>query len=610
MRKEPFLQRIPLSETRGAKPPEDEGTVVQPISIGPNSEGLPSEGPNPDGSMSDGPPSFHSPSLQSLSSGFRPLPRAAEPVQVGDVLKERFVLEQVLGAGGMGKVFLALDLRKQEASDRNPYVAIKVLKESLREHPSSIIALQREARKAQELSHPNIIKVYDFDRDGDRFFITMEYLTGKSLDRIIRAEGFTSMPPAEAGRIINAVGEALAFAHGNGFVHWDLKPGNIFITDSGRVKVIDFGLARAIKQPTPGDEDATAFDVGSLGAMTPAYASPEMIETQTPDPRGDIYSLACITYELLAGHHPFSRMPATHARDTRMKLVRIRGLGTAQMRALQNALEFDPAKRTRSVEVFLRDMKLGRGGAAPRFGPAARVGLAGTAVAALAVGGLWWTGWLAPAPTPEKPAGRPVESAADVAPRTPTAAPPSASTPAPTPTPTPTPTLAPPSASTTAQTTTAQTARPAAPSPVEAKPPAKLPEPERPKAVEVPRPPPPDPPVPRPAVLAPPPRPVEPPGVENVRALMGGWCSGVMKLTLAPAEWTLSLPSGSIVPMRVSRYETADGTLVVELTGTDGRRTFWEFGEFSGNNGTMVQLRARSDSDPDWREYNRPFRRC
>lgn len=127
--------------------------------------------------------------------------------------------------------------------------------------------------------------------------------------------------------------------------------------------------------------------------------------------------------------------------------------------------------------------------------------------------------------------------------------------------------------------------------------------------MEVPRPPPPDPPVPKPLV-APPPRPVEPPGVENVRALMGGWCSGVMKLTLAPAEWTLSLPSGSVVPMRVSRYETGDGTLVVELTGTDGRRTFWEFGEFSGNNGTMVQLRARSDSDPDWREYNRPFRRC
>ncbi|MFC5357817.1 serine/threonine-protein kinase [Azospirillum himalayense] len=587
MRKEPFLQRIPLSEPRGGKPPEDEGTVVQPISIGPDSEGLPSEGPNPDGSLSEGLPSLRSPSLQSTSSGIRPLPRAAEPVQVGDVLKERFVLEQVLGAGGMGKVFLALDLRKQEASDRNPYVAIKVLKESLREHPSSIIALQREARKAQELSHPNIIKVYDFDRDGDRFFITMEYLTGKSLDRIIRAEGFTSMPPAEAGRVINAVGEALAFAHGNGFVHWDLKPGNIFITDSGRVKVIDFGLARAIKQPTPGDEDATAFDVGSLGAMTPAYASPEMIETQTPDPRGDIYSLACITYELLAGHHPFSRMPATHARDTRMKLVHIRGLGKAQMRALQNALEFDAAKRTRSVEVFLRDMKLGRGGAAPRFGPAARVGLAGTVVAALAVGGLWWTGWLAPAPpapAPEKPAPRPVESAVDVAPPTPKAAPPSASTPMSTPTPTPRPAPAPP--------------------------PAKRPEPERPKAMEVPRPPPPDPPVPKPLVAPPPPRPVEPPGVEGVRALMGGWCSGVMKLTLAPAEWTLSLPSGSIVPMRVGRYETADGTLVVELTGTDGRRTFWEFGEFSGDNRTMVQLRARSDSDPDWREYNRPFRRC
>ncbi|MBP2293206.1 serine/threonine-protein kinase [Azospirillum rugosum] len=608
MRKEPFLQRIPLPEPPEGKPSEDEGTVVQPISIGPESEGPLSKGPNSEGPISEG-----LPSLRSTSSGFRPLPRAAEPVQVGDVLKERFVLEQVLGAGGMGKVFLALDLRKQEASDRNPYVAIKVLKESLREHPSSIIALQREARKAQELSHPNIIKVYDFDRDGDRFFITMEYLTGKSLDRIIRAEGFTSMPPTEAGRIINAVGEALAFAHGNGFVHWDLKPGNIFITDTGRVKVIDFGLARAIKQPTAGDEDATAFDVGSLGAMTPAYASPEMIETQTPDPRGDIYSLACITYELLAGHHPFGRMPATHARDTRMKLARIRGLGKAQMRALQNALEFDAARRTPSVEVFLRDMRLGRGSAAPKFGLAAKVGLAGTAAAALTVGGLWWTGWLAPdlpASAPEKSAARPAETAADMAPRTPKAAPPPTSTA--TPTPTPPPTLPPTS---TPTSTTTQTARLAPPPPVDAKPPAKPPEPERPKALDVPRPPQPDPPVPKPAVLTVPPRPVEPrpiepPGVEDVRALMGGWCSEVMKLTLAPAEWTLSLPSGSNVPMRVSRYESADGMLLVELTGADGRRTFWEFGEFSGNNGTMVQLRARSDGDPDWREYNRPFRRC
>lgn len=552
MRKEPFLQRVPLPEPPEGKPPEDEGTVVQPVSTGPVSTGPASMGPVSDGF----------PSLRSASPGVRPLPRAVEPVQVGDVLKERFVLEQVLGAGGMGKVFLALDLRKQEASDRNPYVAVKVLKESLREHPSSVIALQREARKAQELSHPNIIKVYDFDRDGDRFFITMEYLTGKSLDRIIRAEGYTAMPPGEAGRIVTAVGEALAFAHGNGFVHWDLKPGNIFITDAGRVKVIDFGLARAIKQPAPGDEDATAFDVGSLGAMTPAYASPEMIETQTPDPRGDVYSLACITYELLAGHHPFGRMPATHARDTRMALARVRGLGKAQMRALHNALEFDAARRTPSVDLFLREMGLGNGSNGTGFGRVARVGLAGTALAVLAAGGLWWTGWLAPGAPAPIPV--PAQAPAQVATKPP---------PAPT-----------------------QTVRP--------------PEPQRPKAVDVPRPPRPDPPVPKPAVMAVPPRPAEPPGVEDVRALMGGWCSGVMRMTLAPAEWTLSLPSGSSVPMRVSRYETADGVLLVELTGADGRRSFWEFGEFAANNGTMVQLRARTDGDPDWRDYNRPFRRC
>lgn len=91
---------------------------------------------------------------------------------------------------------------------------------------------------------------------------------------------------------------------------------------------------------------------------------------------------------------------------------------------------------------------------------------------------------------------------------------------------------------------------------------------------------------------------------------MGRWCGGALDLTLAPAEWTLSLPSGSALTMRVTRYEMANGVLLVELARPDGRRSFWEFGDFSRNKSAMVQIRARTEPEPDWREHNREFRRC
>jgi predicted Ser/Thr protein kinase len=163
---------------------------------------------------------------------------------VGDTLNGRFVLEECLGVGGMGTVYKALDLRKLEASDRNPYIAIKVLNVQFRGQPKSLIALQREARKAQTLAHRNIVTVYDFDRDGPMVYLTMEYLSGKPLSRVLRAPGFTGMLCAQALPIIAGMSNALAYAHERGFVHCDFKPANVFLTDTGEVKVIDFGIAR------------------------------------------------------------------------------------------------------------------------------------------------------------------------------------------------------------------------------------------------------------------------------------------------------------------------------------------------------------------------------
>ncbi|MGV2289360.1 serine/threonine-protein kinase [Trinickia sp. YCB016] len=274
---------------------------------------------------------------------------------IGDTLNGRFVLEECLGVGGMGTVYKALDLRKLEASDRMPYIAIKVLNVQFRGQPTSLIALQREARKAQTLAHRNIVTVYDFDRDGPMVYLTMEYLSGKPLSKTLRAPDFTGMPYEKASPIINGMGRALAYAHERGFVHCDFKPANVFITDGGEVKVIDFGIARVFQRPDE-DTDVTIFDPASLGGITPAYASPEMFEHREPDPRDDVYALACVTYELLTGHHPFNRLAATQARSEKMQPERPKNLDRRQWKTLSEALSFDRATRTPSVARFLEGM--------------------------------------------------------------------------------------------------------------------------------------------------------------------------------------------------------------------------------------------------------------
>jgi hypothetical protein len=364
-------------------------------------------------------------------------PSGAEPERmkgVGETLNGRFVLEECIGFGGMGTVYKALDLRKLEASDRNPYIAIKVLNVQFRGHPKSLIALQREARKAQALAHPNIVSVYDFDRDGAMVYLTMEYLQGKPLSQVLRAPGFSGLPYAEVLPIVTGMGNALAYAHGRGFVHCDFKPGNVIVTDAGLVKVIDFGIARVF-QKTETDADATVFDPGSLGALTPAYASPEMLERRDPDPRDDIYALACITYELLTGHHPFNRLSSAQARGTAMKPPRPANLGRAQWQALKCALSLEREERTPTVARFLADF--GASGLKPRYSLVAASGAAIVAAGALVVAGWHYLG-RAPAagdagPTTAAavpgPAPAPADSAAAApgpVPAAPAVAPPSA----------------------------------------------------------------------------------------------------------------------------------------------------------------------------------------
>lgn len=286
----------------------------------------------------------------SSSSGWRrwaATEGSATKIGVGSVLRERFVIEELVGEGGMGLVFRARDRRREEARDRNPYVAIKVLGDDFKSHPDALISLQREARRMQLLSHPNIASVYDFDRDGSHVYLVMELLEGEALDRILEQRGKAGLPLEEARKVLQGVGSALQHAHSRGLVHSDFKPANVFVTRGGEVKVIDFGIARIAKDSTAiGNAGQTVFDAGKLGAWTNAYASPEqMLDGATPDPRDDIYALGLVAYEALTGRHPFGRKSSVEARFRNMTLEPVAGLTVRQNEVLAAALNFDREKR-------------------------------------------------------------------------------------------------------------------------------------------------------------------------------------------------------------------------------------------------------------------------
>lgn len=275
----------------------------------------------------------------------RVAPQRDDGLELGTVLRERFVLEDVIGYGGMSVVYRALDRRREEANDRQDHVAIKLLGGSFRDHPDAFVALQREARRAQTLAHPNIATVYDFDRHGDTPYLCMELLSGKTLDRLMQ----TRMPMERVRTIVRGMADGLDYAHQRGIVHADLKPSNVFITDQGDVKLLDFGIARVIS--SPGGEETT-FDAGQLGALTPPYASCEMFEGRAADPRDDVYALACVSYELLTGTHPFDRLPAPDAREAQLTPDPVPELSREQNHALLEGLAFDRAKRTPSAGAF------------------------------------------------------------------------------------------------------------------------------------------------------------------------------------------------------------------------------------------------------------------
>jgi serine/threonine protein kinase len=286
------------------------------------------------------------------STGFEKARQAANNALADKkiILNQRFVLDSIIGGGGMGTVYKARDLRKVEANNANPFVAVKVLSQDFQDHPDAFVTLQREASRSQILAHPNIVLVHDFDRDGAVTYMTMQLLDGVDLERYIKSYMNRSVVTADALRIIKDYCAALIYAHEKGIIHSDLKPGNIFITRDG-AKVLDFGIARisATSQAQDG------FDAGNLGALTPAYASLEMINGEAPDQSDDVYAAAVIAYELFSGKHPFERKSAQEALAGNLKPERISGLSKRQWHALEAALRLKRAERTPTVAQFLNE---------------------------------------------------------------------------------------------------------------------------------------------------------------------------------------------------------------------------------------------------------------
>ncbi|MGH8294291.1 MAG: protein kinase domain-containing protein [Steroidobacteraceae bacterium] len=298
---------------------------------------------------------------------------------VGSIIKERFVLEEELGRGGMGIVFKARDLRMEEAQDRNPFVAVKILNDEFKRHPESLKALQREFRKAQSLAHPNVVTVGDFDRDGGNVFMTMELLEGEPLDQVIKRTQGNGLEKRKALRVTRDICRAMAYAHERGIVHSDFKPANAFLTHDGTVKVFDFGIARAARRDDRASGTVTLFDAGTLGALTPAYASCEMIEGLEPDVRDDVYAIACVAYELLTGRHPFDRKSAEQARKTGLTPVRPAGLSRRQWAALRRGLAFRRERRCSSAIELLNGLL------PPKRSPSVYIGIVAIVLAAVVI---------------------------------------------------------------------------------------------------------------------------------------------------------------------------------------------------------------------------------
>src|SRR5260370_19769659 len=255
----------------------------------------------------------------------------------------------------MGAVSAASDQYRLDRSGGDQRIAIKVLHTEVIKRPRLFAELRREFQHLQSLSHPNIVRVHEFDRDGDLAFFTMEYLSGALLSRVLSIADSGALYRPYALAIVRDAGAAIAHAHARGVVHGDLNPANIFITDDGEVRVLDFGASHQLHH---GPWISEFDDQRPIAVATPTFASCQVLEGEVADARDDVYALACITYALLTGKHPFNDDTALKARTSRTIPKRPTRLASKQWHALREGLRFDRERRPSDVRSWLERLDL------------------------------------------------------------------------------------------------------------------------------------------------------------------------------------------------------------------------------------------------------------
>ncbi len=266
-----------------------------------------------------------------------------DPIEI--VLSGRYRILNRLGSGGMANVYKAMDLNLQRD------VAVKILRTDLIEDPNFRARFLQEARSAANLTHPNIVTIYDFGHDSGQFFIIMEYVEGNDLKTVIRSQGQQSVQ--QAVDLMIQIGQGVGYAHRAGLVHCDLKPQNILVSPDGRVKITDFGISRALASITP--EERADVVWGS-----PKYFSPEQAAGNAPSPASDVYALGIILFELLTGELPFEA-------DTSADLAELHQTAQPPTPRIKNpsisielelillkVLSKEPAARYRTADQFAR----------------------------------------------------------------------------------------------------------------------------------------------------------------------------------------------------------------------------------------------------------------
>ena len=269
------------------------------------------------------------------------------------MLGERYELGAMIGTGGMADVYLAQDVRL------NRQVAIKILRSDLARDPSFVTRFNKEALSVAALNHPGIVSVYDSGKEdspsGAMPYIVMEYVEGKTLREIVnKGERFALNRAVE---ITEGILIALQYSHKNGIIHRDIKPGNIMITDNGDVKVMDFGIARALA-----DTGATMTSTWNI-IGTAQYLSPEQATGTQADARSDLYSVGCLLYELLAGRPPFTgdtpvAIAYQHVSAPLIPITELQeSLDPALNAFFSIALAKDANERYQSANAMLKDLR-------------------------------------------------------------------------------------------------------------------------------------------------------------------------------------------------------------------------------------------------------------